>query len=185
MWYLKQNNQETWAWYNCFSQDECNKIIEQFSDQLNPAEIVGNSTSVRNSDVYFIPTESENYWIYESCTRMVNQMNPDFFGYELDYIEELQFTCYDSTNGNQHYGKHTDIVNGEHPRKLSFSILLNLPSSFDGGDLKIWDSAHPTIPEQEQGKGILFPSYVLHEVAPVTKGIRYSLVGWVHGPNFR
>jgi len=32
---------------------------------------------------------------------------------------------------------------------------------------------------------IFFPSYTLHEVTPVTKGTRYTLVGWVHGPAFK
>ena len=38
---------------------------------------------------------------------------------------------------------------------------------------------------KEQGKLILFPSYVLHEVKPVTKGERYSLVAWITGPQFK
>ena len=34
------------------------------------------------------------------------------------------------------------------------------------------------------GTMILFPSYVLHRVSEVTKGTRYSLVGWAHGNSF-
>jgi len=29
-----------------------------------------------------------------------------------------------------------------------------------------------------------FPSYTIHEVTPVTSGVRYSLVGWACGPAF-
>ena len=29
-----------------------------------------------------------------------------------------------------------------------------------------------------------FPSYTIHEVKPVTRGTRYSLVGWACGPAF-
>ena len=36
----------------------------------------------------------------------------------------------------------------------------------------------------DQGKLIMFPSYVLHEVKPVTKGERNSLVCWVTGKPF-
>ena len=32
---------------------------------------------------------------------------------------------------------------------------------------------------------IVFPSYVLHEVCPVTRGTRYSLVSWVTGAPFK
>ena len=31
----------------------------------------------------------------------------------------------------------------------------------------------------------VFPSYSLYEVTPVTKGERYSLVGWITGPQFK
>jgi predicted 2-oxoglutarate/Fe(II)-dependent dioxygenase YbiX len=31
----------------------------------------------------------------------------------------------------------------------------------------------------------LFPSFTVHEVKPVTKGIRYSLVGWVVGEKLK
>ena len=32
---------------------------------------------------------------------------------------------------------------------------------------------------------IMFPSYVLHQVTPVTRGERFSLVGWVTGKNIK
>ncbi len=39
--------------------------------------------------------------------------------------------------------------------------------------------------ETKQGRAWFFPSYTLHRVAPVTKGIRRSLVLWVGGPAFK
>jgi len=39
--------------------------------------------------------------------------------------------------------------------------------------------------KKEQGTLILFPSYTLHEVKPVTKGERNSLVSWVTGKQFK
>jgi PKHD-type hydroxylase len=68
-------------------------------------------------------------------------------------------------------------------RKLSFSLLLN--DDYEGGELEI-----PGSPGQEdvfvpvRNTAIFFPSSMPHCVKPVTKGIRKSLVGWVHGPNF-
>jgi predicted 2-oxoglutarate/Fe(II)-dependent dioxygenase YbiX len=31
---------------------------------------------------------------------------------------------------------------------------------------------------------IIFPSYLVHKVMPVTSGTRYALVGWAHGNTF-
>ena len=39
--------------------------------------------------------------------------------------------------------------------------------------------------KNKQGDLILFPSYTLHEVKPVTKGERNSLVAWVTGKPFK
>jgi len=39
--------------------------------------------------------------------------------------------------------------------------------------------------KKEQGTLILFPSYTLHEVKPITKGERNSLVSWVTGKQFK
>ena len=35
------------------------------------------------------------------------------------------------------------------------------------------------------GSALMLPSFVLHRVAPVTRGERYSLTLWSHGPAFR
>ena len=39
--------------------------------------------------------------------------------------------------------------------------------------------------EKEKGLVTIFPSYMLHRVTPVTKGIRKSLVLWVGGCQFK
>ncbi len=39
--------------------------------------------------------------------------------------------------------------------------------------------------DKKQGTLIVFPSYTLHEVTPVTKGERNSLVTWVTGKPFK
>ena len=38
--------------------------------------------------------------------------------------------------------------------------------------------------KKEQGCLIVFPSYVLHEVTPIIKGERNSLVVWTTGKSF-
>ena len=39
--------------------------------------------------------------------------------------------------------------------------------------------------EAGAGDVIVFPSFIDHKVAPVTKGIRYSVVAWYGGPPFK
>ena len=39
--------------------------------------------------------------------------------------------------------------------------------------------------EAKKGDLVVFPSFIDHKVAPVTKGTRYSVVVWYGGPPFK
>ena len=73
-----------------------------------------------------------------------------------------------------------------HVRKLSMSVMLN--DNFDGGAFEFAayskEECVVTPIEATAGSVIVFPSSMEHRVAPVTKGIRYSLVTWFVGPPF-
>ena len=77
-------------------------------------------------------------------------------------------------------------------RKLSMTINLNEPGEYEGGNLKFdfgphagGKRFHEVTEIRPQGSIIVFPSYVYHQVTPVTKGTRYSLVLWSLGQPFR
>ena len=100
------------------------------------------------------------------------------------FNEDLQYTRYN--DDSSYYGWHIDgqVKSDNPPRKLSMTIQLSDPSEYEGGDFQINGSQLHTLPKQK-GLSILFPSYTLHQVTPVTKGIRRSLVVWLCGPAFR
>jgi PKHD-type hydroxylase len=35
------------------------------------------------------------------------------------------------------------------------------------------------------GDALVFPSFLRHRVTPVSRGVRYSLVTWIEGPQWR
>ena len=55
----------------------------------------------------------------------------------------------------------------------------------EGGNLQVMTSGEPQNVRKQRGLIALFPSYILHQVTPVTQGNRQSLVAWVSGPAFR
>jgi PKHD-type hydroxylase len=127
----------------------------------------------------------ENRWIWEKITGAVININNQFFNYDLTEIQSLQFTAYDSEEEG-FYGKHIDMMyksNGT--RKLSLSVQLSEPEDYEGGSLMLYNGEEPMTLPKTRGTGLFFPSYSLHEVTPVTKGIRYSLVAWFLGPRFK
>ncbi len=70
-------------------------------------------------------------------------------------------------------------------RKLSFSLQLSDGSDYEGGDLEFYNTAIERSVFRTKGTLVIFPSYWMHKVNPVTEGQRDVIVGWVHGPSYR
>jgi PKHD-type hydroxylase len=64
-------------------------------------------------------------------------------------------------------------------------LQLTDPSQYEGGNLQIVTGGDPLTVRKQRGLVAVFPSYVLHQVTPVTKGSRQSLVAWITGPQFK
>jgi hypothetical protein len=102
--------------------------IESGSQTLN-LEIRKNTLSWLNSN------DPEAAWIYQRLTDAVNTINAQFWEYRLDYIEVLQYTIYNQLD--DHYHGHVDMMlSGLHHRKLSFSLQLDDPATYEGCDLE-------------------------------------------------
>jgi PKHD-type hydroxylase len=83
------------------------------------------------------------------------------------------------------YGLHTDDASmvDEHGWPLrtdtSFTLFLADPGDYEGGALRIVDGAGERLIRAAAGSAVLYPTGVLHEVMPVTRGARLACVGWV------
>jgi len=73
-------------------------------------------------------------------------------------------------------------------RKISMTLNLTDPKSYEGGNLKFdlgphvkGDRLKVCDDSRSQGSLIIFPSFSYHCVTPVTSGTRYSLVLWLLG----
>jgi PKHD-type hydroxylase len=189
-WGLENEVIEHWAFCPVFTNEECDTIIE-YGNKLeliqgqveNEKEKI--NTSIRKSNIAWVPVEPESRWIFQKCVSAITQINSAFFNFDLHRIEALQFSTY---NIGEFYVKHTDMHTsggtGNH-RKLSFSIQLSSPEDYKDGELLLHYTADSGIAKKERGVASFFPSYMLHEVTPVTSGKRYALVGWVAGPRFK
>ena len=188
-WYLEQVITENWAYADdLFSPEEAQKIIDTHNKDLSRGQVGGNYDldTIRRSEVSFLDSKNpDNHWVFQRLTGAIVNLNKQYFHFDLEKIETIQFSVYDETYKG-FYDKHIDFMyRGLGFRKLSFSVLLSDPNDFEGGDLLLHYTADPDHAHRQQGGLTLFPSYALHEVTPVTKGTRYALVGWVMGPRFR
>lgn len=62
---------------------------------------------------------------------------------------------------------------------ISFTLFLNSPSEYEGGELILEEMNGERSFKLEAGSLILYPSYTLHRVETVTSGVRKVAVGWV------
>jgi PKHD-type hydroxylase len=188
-WAFEVEKLNAWAyWDEAFTFEECKKIIN-YAEQFEKKDaVVSNknelNSEIRESKVVWITPDPEINWVYQRLTNIIMKLNEDYFRFDLfGFIEGFQFTQYDAPSG--YYGKHIDSMFNGTVRKLSFVLQLSDPKDYEGGELRIHLQDTPDVMKKEQGTVIAFPSPTLHEVTPITKGRRYSLVGWITGKPFK
>jgi len=76
-------------------------------------------------------------------------------------------------------------LNPGDPETRKLTVLVFLNDDFEGGKLFLQDGDKKTYPPQGAGTALVFPSYMLHGVEPVTSGVRRSIVTWLVGPWFK
>jgi PKHD-type hydroxylase len=190
-WQLHTHTVNAYCYYeNVFDNDQIDGIIQlgdslpsgnaYIGGDLNTAGMVDSNTRV--TTLSWIPATDDTAWLYRMITDITLEANNKWFGFDLKQIESLQYSVY---NEGGFYDKHIDHFYqgvGQLPRKLSFVLQLTDPADYEGGKTLIHNAKEPWPIPQTKGTITFFPSYTLHEVTPITKGIRKALVGWVHGP---
>jgi len=143
---------------------------------------------VRSTKVAWVGAKPELQHIWNKISGAMAEVNSRFFHFDLTgFYEPMQLGLY-TEQQKDHYDWHTDASPKDRgvPRKLSMAMLLSDPSEFEGGEFQIKTSTDDAQTlETLKGRAWFFPSYTLHRVAPVTKGMRRSLVLWAGGPAFR
>ena len=156
---------------------------------------MGVDEKVRVTDIAW----TNDQWVYDTIWPYMMEANENAgWRYEIKAAESSQITRYkkggfynfhrDGAGCNlSKYNNPTNAFMHDHVRKLSMTVLLN--ESFEGGNFEFAsygkEECIVTPVEMNQGDVIVFPSSMEHRVAPITKGIRYSLVTWFLGPPFR
>jgi PKHD-type hydroxylase len=185
-WAFNLDPVHSWSfWDKAFTKEECERIIE-IGNACNKQQAAtrGKVENIRKSEVAWLYPSDDLDWAYRRVTDIITDLNDRFFRFDLfGATEGFQFTKYTAPGGK--YSKHIDSAPGSLIRKLSFTVQLSDPKDYKGGDLCLYLSEKPEVMKKEQGYVVLFPSYVLHEVKPVTQGTRYSLVSWITGKPFK
>ncbi len=81
------------------------------------------------------------------------------------------------------YGPHVDnpLMGGGNPLRtdLSGTLFLSDPADYDGGELVVESLTGPQVIKLPAGDLFLYPATRVHDVAPVTRGVRLGVVIWI------
>ena len=183
--------------------DVCEQIIKDCKQNILNEALVSNDgetssrddPSIRKTSIYFITDKDDA--VNKLAWHFLREANKLQFNYDLKYFLPIQFAEY--KNGG-FYDWHQDcsgISPSNEIRKLSLTLVLSDPDTFEGGELQFYSGDRPmedmgeitgeqiTNDIKAQGSVICFDSRDWHRVLPVTKGVRHSIVCWTVGPNFK
>jgi len=190
----KENQSQAWYYFeNGFSKDELNKIERDVSYlQYERASVEGdNYNDDRKSNIKWIPQDPNWDWLYHKLGMMAIEANDNLWNFDINTMpEQIQYTEYHGSE-NGKYDWHQDIGGGQlSTRKISITVQLSDSEDYEGGDLCFWMGGSDLESNMEKGpRGagnvVLFPSYLLHSVKPVTKGVRKSFVLWLGGGHYK
>ena len=142
-----------------------------------------NSIELRSTKIHWMTNEkykSSLLSIYQEISSKVRRINDSIWSYNYDGYQSFQYSEYEV---GDHFNWHIDTnqFTGTNIRKVSFSLGLSNKNEYEGGDLILKTSVEENCYKLDRGDLIVFPSWALHKVTPVTKGKRRVVVGWGEG----
>ncbi len=172
---------------NVIPKELCDAILKEFSaeEEWLKTEVGGGKvrSDIRSAETIIIsyPHVMEknivvrkqlDLDVFNAASKAINLYNKKFplakieedSGYELLRYKEGQF-----------YIEHTDSFKAR-PRAVSCSFAIN--DDYEGGEWAFFN--REKVIKVPKGAAVMFPSNFMypHEIMPVTKGTRYSIITW-------
>jgi PKHD-type hydroxylase len=180
------------VWPSALSDQYCDYIIEKAKKHQPQDATVGfegnnrEDTAYRSSTIRWLDVLGADADISETLMRYAKKSNRNNFGFDITTMNEIQFTEYHAPHGK--YGWHYDTYwenEAPYDRKLSIVCQLSHPDEYEGAQFEFFNTPSPGEEWSRRGSILIFPSFFWHQVRPITKGSRYSLVTWIDGPKWR
>tara|TARA_R100000426_G_scaffold3936_1_gene6332 strand:+ start:476 stop:1033 length:558 start_codon:yes stop_codon:yes gene_type:complete len=178
-----------WWFKNLFTLNEIKKLNKKIKDNIVNKEDNASSATKTAKVLVINPSPIKEL---DKFFKSIYESNKDNFGFDLyDYsLEKQNHVNYNkySSKDKAEYQYHTDGTYSHHASDIKLTAILNLSlNKYEGGDFYINPFGQEEVVDciKTPGNLLIFPSWFLHKVTPVTKGERISLSTWIKGPKFK
>lgn len=176
-----------WQFPDAMTPEAAKKFIDSVESQYQGEDaLIGmGSDGVVNKEIRDVKrvTLPSYRGIGATMAGMGMSANHQAWKFSVTHSNQTDYLKYDIEG---HYHAHIDtFMNPSDPECRKLTILMFLNDDFEGGKLFLQVGDKKIYPPQSVGTCIVFPSFMLHGVEPVTKGIRRSVVTWLVGPWFK
>jgi len=182
-----KENYTFWFFDDALTPESCKKIIESCESQSQGeyalvGQNVGGVLNKNIRDVKKTPLP-----IYRGIGATMAgaglSANQQAWKFDVTHANQCEYLKYDVDG---HYHAHVDtFLNQDEKECRKLTVLAFLNDDFEGRRLFLQNGHEKIYPPQKPGTILVFPSFMLHGVEPVTKGIRRSIVTWMVGPWFK
>ena len=172
---------------NSLTDTECSQLISEFGQRENESELEHCSHAQTGEDTYStfkkidLKPNTNSFNLIKNKTKKVVNLYTQYldssnlfhidFKYHLKYSHTYRLLKYE-TGAKIH--PHTDYA-----PHIYGSISFNLNDDYEGGEFRFFNGKY-SVP-LKKGDAIIWPAghFWVHEVTPVTKGVRYSTNGFL------
>ena len=152
-----------------------------------------------NRDIAYIPGDQNSWWLYNELENLTIEANNALYQFDINHVtDKLHYVIYPEPNKPDKTGQtredggyldwHMDIGMGEvNRRKLALTVQLSDPKDYEGGVFQCWFGGGGRFIDlpREKGDVLVMPTFIMHNVSPITRGERRALVFWTGGEPFR
>ena len=173
---------------NFLTNEECDNLINEFEQRKEESNLEGsldyktNKHKLSSFRVVPLKHSTPNFNLIREKTKLAIDK-------WVEYLDQPKYFFTHQLKSNLRFSHNYRIMkystgaeihpHSDHAPGIYGSISFNLNNNYEGGEFKFFNGKH-TIP-LGKGDALIFPAdfFWVHEVAPVTKGERYSINSFI------
>jgi len=151
-----------------FSKEECKNIVDENQSYETNWNMID-----RNYNSYTIEYSLNNQWVFDKLKSFFELQT------NLKFIKNKEQIHFHKFIKGDWFGIHNDVR-----EKRLYAVGVLLSDNFEGGEFKLYNP-NEIILNKEIGNTYVFDVRIKHEITPILKGERYSLLWFLESGNIK